>query len=265
MPRYRGFRRQEKAVFARGASTEILLIAHGEKDNFMDFYDTEPERFHPISPGIDRRELFAQRPSVAEKCRLRKNLGVGEGGLLVLAVGSRFRTKGVDRMMLSLRHLPGELSDRTRLAIIGQGNARPYQRLAERLGIGKRVAFLGPREDVGRYYFSADLLLHPAVSENTGTVLLEAMACGLPVLTTGNCGFACHVERGGAGLVCPQPFRQEDLDHLLAEALTSSHRVTWRLNGPSYCNQADVESLVEQTSAVILTKARRRREHHALR
>ncbi len=262
LPRYRGLRRQEKAVFSRGAATEILLIAHSEQDRFMRCYDTEPERFHPISPGIERQLLLAQRPTTEERRRLREGFGVGERDLLVLAVGSRFRTKGVDRMVLALGHLPSELSSRARLAVIGEGDARPYQRLAENLGVGNRVTFLGPRQDVGRYYFSADLLLHPAVSENTGTVLLEAMACGLPVLTTANCGFACHVAQAPAGRVCPEPFRQENLDYLLAEALISSERKSWRVNGAKYCEETDVESLVEQATAVILTKARTHREAH---
>ena len=163
-------------------------------------------------------------------------------------------------MLLALHALPPELLARVRLAVIGRGRTRPFERLAETLGIADRTDFLGPRDDVARFYYSADLLLHPALSETTGTVLLEAGACGLPVLTTANCGYACHVQAAGAGLVCPEPFEQGTLDRMLGEALTSPERAAWRRNGPAYCQRTDVEGLVEQATGAIVGRARRNRE-----
>ncbi len=260
LPRYRGLRRQESAVFARGGASEILLIAHAERDKFIRYYGTEPSRFRLLPPGIDRKGLLDKRPTPAEVAVLRTGLGLANDGLLVLAVGSGFRTKGVGRMLRALHALPPELLARVRLAVIGRGRTRPFERLAETLGIADRTDFLGPRDDVARFYFSADLLLHPALSENTGTVLLEAGACGLPVLTTANCGYACHVQAAGAGLVCPEPFEQGTLDRMLGEALTSPERAAWRRNGPAYCQQTDVEGLVEQAAGAIVDRARRNRE-----
>ena len=51
------------------------------------------------------------------------------------------------------------------------------------------------------FYHAADYLVHAARTENTGTVLIEAMICGLPVLVTGNCGFAFHVHDADAGIM----------------------------------------------------------------
>ncbi len=260
LPRYRALRRQESAVFGRGGVTEILLIAHGERDKFIRHYGTEPDRFRLLPPGIDRKGLLAKRPTAAETESLRAGLGLADDGLLVLAVGSGFRTKGVARMLHALHALPAPLLARVRLAVIGRGRTRPFTRLAESLGVADRTDFLGPREDVARFYFSADLLLHPAISENTGTVLLEAMTCGLPVLATANCGFASHVETARAGLICPEPFEQVTLNGLLAETLSSPERAAWRRNGPAYCERTDVEGLVEQATRAILARARRNRE-----
>ncbi len=265
LPRYRGLRRQESAVFDRGGSSEILLIAHSERDKFIHYYGTEASRFRLLPPGIDREALLDQRPTRTESEVLRIRLGLASGDLLALAVGSGFRSKGVDRMLHALHALPPQLLARLRLAVIGRGRSRPLERLARRLGVLDRTIFLGPRDDVARFYFSADLLLHPARNENTGTVLLEAIACGLPVLTTANCGYACHVQAAGAGLVCPEPFDQGTLDGMLREALTSPERTAWRRNGPLYCEQTDLEGLVERATAVILDRARRKREGHATR
>ena len=59
LPRYRGFKRQETAVFAPGNTTEILLIAHQEKQKFIQYYGTEADRFHLLPPGINK-DRFAR-------------------------------------------------------------------------------------------------------------------------------------------------------------------------------------------------------------
>ena len=53
-------------------------------------------------------------------------------------------------------------------------------------------------------------MLHPARLESAGSVLIEAMCCGLPMLTTNRCGYAEYVEASGGGVVLPEPF---NLDH----------------------------------------------------
>ncbi len=262
LPRYHGLRRQEAAVFHVGGSAEILLIAHHEQAKFIKYYGSEKERFHILPPGIDKSRLQSQVPDEASVRQLRAEFGVGSEDKLILAVGSRFRTKGVDRMIHAIAALPETLGNRIRLVVIGHGDSRPYQRLATKLGIGAKVDFVGTRGDVARFYYSADLLLHPSYSENTGTVLLEAMVCGLPVLTTENCGFAFHVTQAQAGLVCPEPFRQLELNHLLEQILTSTEQAVWRTNGPEYCERTDVEGLVERASDIILARAERNRKRH---
>ena len=98
---------------------------------------------------------------------------------------------------------------------------------------------------------AADLLLHPAYRENTGTVLIEAMAAGLPVLATDTCGFSNHIERADAGEIVPAPFKQETLNQLLVYMLTSEKKEQWRQNGKSYVAKTDVFSRAEKAADVI--------------
>lgn len=258
-PRYRGLRRQEAAVFAPGAGVEILLIAHRERDRFMRCYGAEPERFHLLPPGVNHDRLMAQRPDAAESQGLRRELGVGADEQMVLTVGSRFKTKGLDRSLRAVSALPAPLRQKAKLVVVGDDRQPPFRRLARSLGIADRVSFAGARQDIARFYHAADLLIHPPYSENTGTVLLEAMICGLPVLTTANCGFAFHVEEAQAGLICPMPFEQRRLDALLSEMLASDRRDAWRQNGPRYCAHTDLYSLIERAADVIIARAQRNR------
>ena len=98
---------------------------------------------------------------------------------------------------------------------------------------------------------AADLLLHPAYRENTGTVLIEAMAAGLPVLATDVCGFSYHIEYAGAGEIVPSPFRQETLNQLLVYMLTSEKKKQWQHNGRAYIAKTDVFSRAEKATDVI--------------
>lgn len=260
--RYRALRRQEAAVFAPGAGTEVMLIAHQEKQKFIDNYGTEPERFHLLPPGINRERLAS--PAVPdENARLRAQFTIDNGQRLLLCVGSRFKTKGVDRVIAAVADLPSRLRDECRLMVVGHGNDRPFKRQARRLGIGKHVIFTGTREDVPAFYRAADFLIHTPRSENTGTVLIEAMICALPVLVSGNCGFAFHVADADAGIVLPDPCDQAALNAGLRQLLESERRDAWCANGPAYCARTDLYSLIDRAAKVVIQRAERNRRSHA--
>jgi UDP-glucose:(heptosyl)LPS alpha-1,3-glucosyltransferase len=259
LPRYRGLKRQERYVFRRGANTQILLFAHQEKAKFQRYYGTEEERFHMLPPGINRERLLNNRPADNDAQVLKQELGLKADDRVVLLVGAFFGTKGVDRAIRAVAALPRDLRENTVLVIVGDDDAGPFRSLAQKLDVTSHVIFAGAREDVARFYFAADALIHPAYTENTGTAILEAMVCGLPVLATANCGFASHVEKADAGLVCPMPFNQDVLNQQLHEMLTSDQRHAWHEHGLQYSETEDLYSLIEQAADVIAQCAQRHR------
>ncbi|MBX6323800.1 MAG: glycosyltransferase family 4 protein, partial [Rhodospirillaceae bacterium] len=178
-------------------------------------------------------------------------------------VGSGFRTKGVDRAVRALAALPPERRRETRLVVIGDGRAGPYRRLAARLGVADRVLIRPGRGDVMACYAAADLLLHPARRENTGGVILEAMIAGLPVLCTGACGFAVHVERAGAGIVLPEPFAQDRLDAALAAMLSPERRAAWSRSALRYAETTDLHGGQEAAARLIEALVREKRAQPA--
>ncbi len=256
LPRYRAFCRQEASVFAQGVSTELMLIAHQEQEKFIRHYGTELERFHLLPPGINRERLLTQ-DAAKDRAEIRGGFGVTGDELMLLTVGSRFRTKGIDRVIRALAALPDDLRPRCKLVVVGHGKTAPLQRLAARLKIVERIIFTGTRDDVNRFYRAADYLIHAPRSENTGTVLIEAMICGLPVLVTENCGFASHVAKANAGITVPDPFAQSRLNSSLREFLLSGSRGEWMVNGPRYCENTDLYSLIERAADVIIERAER--------
>lgn len=247
-PRYRHFSHYERAVFAASANTQILLISDLQKPLFQHYYGTPATRFHELPPGIDPGRR-ATPDAADQRLGLRAEFGIAATQPLLLMIGSGFRTKGLDRVLEGLASLPPALAA-TRLFVIGQDDPRAFQRLARRLGVGDRVRFFSGRDDVPRFLQGADLLVHPAYSENTGTVLLEALVAGLPVLTTANCGYAGHVARSGGGRVLPDPFRQADFNRALAELLTGD-RALLRRRALDWAAHADIYRLAEQAAVLI--------------
>jgi UDP-glucose:(heptosyl)LPS alpha-1,3-glucosyltransferase len=240
----------ERAVFDPQAHTRILLLAEKDQATYAHFYQTPSERFHILPPGIARDRM---PPPDAEdiRRRLREELGIADDAHMVLMVGSGFRTKGTDRAMHAFAVLPGDLRRKALLVIIGKDNFNPFRRLAKRLDIADRVLFFHGRDDIPRFLFSADLLLHPAYRETAGIVLIEAMAAGLPVLATDVCGYSPYIARADAGRLIPSPFRQETLNHLLADMLLSPHRKTWSRNGHGYVIRHDVFSMHARAADLI--------------
>ena len=253
--RYRHFAAFERAVFSPDSRTEILMISALQQPLFEKHYGTPPARFHLLPPGIapDRRA-----PANAAEIRreFRAEFGLGDDDRLLVQIGSGFKTKGLDRSLLALAALPAELKVRTRLIAIGQDEPRPFLRQIRALGLADRVAILKGRDDIPRFLLGADLLIHPAYNENTGTVLLEAVVAGLPVLTTAACGYAHYIEEAGAGRVIPLPFVQGALNDALAAMLADdAARRHWSANGLAFAAHADIYSLPERAADIILRAA----------
>jgi UDP-glucose:(heptosyl)LPS alpha-1,3-glucosyltransferase len=93
-----------------------------------------------------------------------------------------YRLKGLTPLLnafaLTTREKPG------RLVVVGHPKVARYERHAHKLGIADRVIFLGHRADPKDCYFAADYLVHPTFYDPCSLVVLEALACGLPVITT---------------------------------------------------------------------------------
>lgn len=252
--RYRSYAELERSVFSPQAGTRILLIAEPERAKFQAWHDTPTERFIALPPGISRDRIAG--PDAARlREQTRAELGFGDNTLVLLQVGSAFRTKGVDRSLQAMASLPEPLKNRAHLLIAGRGQTSPLEKLAKSLGLNSRVTFLGARDDVPQLLLAADLLVHPARTENTGTVLLEAMAAGLPVLTTANCGYSSHVLAGQAGRVASVPFNQERFNQLLFDMLSSSELQEWGRSGLAYARTIDIYSMPERAVDAIETVA----------
>lgn len=240
--RYKTYAKLEKAVFEKNSTCQILILNEKEKLNFKHYYKTSLERFNLLPPDVDEDRVATPEAGLIAY-ELRDEFSIGEQEYLLLMVASDFNTKGLDRCLHALAALPIEQLKKVHFFVIGNGNASDYLTLAKKLKVEERLVFLGPRQDLARFYMAADLLMHPARVENAGKVLVEALACGLPTLLTDVCGYAHHIERANSGIVMASPFSQKEFNQHLISALESNERrARWKKSALSYSAGVDLFS-----------------------
>jgi D-inositol-3-phosphate glycosyltransferase len=156
-----------------------------------------PERTEILRLGVDLARFSAQ----PDRTQLKRSLGVS--GRLVLAVGQLKPLKGYDSLVTAMARL-ADLE--WTLIICGEGASRAdLVRRADALGISDRVRFPGlvPRDRIGAYFAAADVFVHTSLIEAAGNVVVEAQACGCPVVCTDAGGPGEYVADGDTGIVVP--------------------------------------------------------------
>ena len=249
--RYRHYAAFERATFEQGKKTQLLMLTDKQIADFQRHYQTEPERFHILPPGIYPDRKYSQQ--IADSRRLyREKNHIGEDQNFVLQVGSDFNRKGVARTIEAIAALPDALRQNTLLYVVGQDKPGPFAALSAKLGIKENVHFFAGRSDVAELMAAADLLVHPAKQEAAGIVLLEAVAAGLPVIVTGVCGYAPYIADARCGEVINEPFSQAALNKTLADALGTPSRLSeWAANARHYADTQDLYSLPERVADMI--------------
>jgi UDP-glucose:(heptosyl)LPS alpha-1,3-glucosyltransferase len=186
----------ERRVFARTPC--IVAIARAGKAEIERLYGVPPARVHVVYNGVD---LTRFHPDVAIRARaaMRGEAGIPLDAPTLLFVGSGFERKGLATTIEALARLAGD----TRLVVIGKGDVEGYRAQAERLGVEKRIAWLGARPDVERWYGAADVVVLPTSYEPFGNVHLEALASGVPIVTTSRAGGAEVVHEDCGAVVAP--------------------------------------------------------------
>jgi UDP-glucose:(heptosyl)LPS alpha-1,3-glucosyltransferase len=187
----------ERRIFTLRSARHIVAISSRGKAEIESLYGTPADKVTVVYNGVD---LARFHPDNRKRWRedTRAALGIPRESWVVAFVGSGFERKGLGPLM----HAVAALRSRdTRLLVAGKGRTETYRQLAARLGLDGEVTWTGPRPDVERIYAAADVMALPARYEPFGNVHLEALASGLPVLTSSLSGGAEVVRDGMTGAV----------------------------------------------------------------
>jgi UDP-glucose:(heptosyl)LPS alpha-1,3-glucosyltransferase len=190
----------ERRLFAFPGLKRVIANSRQVRDEIIRHYGVDPARIRVIYNGLDRERF--QPLAAGERADTRRRLGAPENGEIVLFVGSGFERKGLSYLLQAF----GRLKDNAhQLWVVGKGHTAPYRRLAARLGLKDRVRFWGPVAETAPYYQAATVLALPTLYDPCSNVVLEALACGTPVVTTAANGAAEFLTSGENGMIMPQP------------------------------------------------------------
>jgi len=187
----------ERKLFASPWLQAVICNSQMVKDEIRERFAVPDEKLRVIYNAVDS-DAFSPALRDARAATL-VNLGIPADSLVYLLVGSGFERKGVAAAIEALAELPVT----SHLVVVGGDKAlEHYRAAAQRAGVGKRVHFTGPVNDPKPYYGVADAFVLPTLYDPLPNAALEAMACGLPVVTSTKSGAAELVRAHDAGLTC---------------------------------------------------------------
>ena len=249
--RYRHFMSFEEAVCGPQSDTHVLTLAPAQQREYQQAWQMDDTRFTLLPPGISRNAM-ANEHAAQYRQEIRQELDVRDNDLLLLMIGSGFRTKGLDRALTAVAALPPEMRSRSHLVAIGQDKPDSFVKMARDMGLENHVQIMRGRGDIAKVMQAGDCLLHPAYREVAGKVILESVVSGLPVLVSDVCGYAHHVHDADAGYVFASPFDQSEFNAKLSEVLEDADlRAHWRSQGIQYGQQQDLYGMAEAAARLV--------------
>lgn len=201
---------QEK-LLVRQTRLKILTLSTAARNQILNLFHPPAEDVATIPPGVDLTKFHTGPAASPRPARLR-----------LLFAGHNFRLKGLHCLLRAMNSAArGGL--RADLTVVGGGASGEFTALAGSLGLGSQVHFRGPvsDEEMGDLYRSSDALIHPTFADHCSLVVLEALASGLPVITTRLNGAAELMESGRQGFIIEDP---RDIEALAAALLRLQDR-----------------------------------------
>jgi UDP-glucose:(heptosyl)LPS alpha-1,3-glucosyltransferase len=216
-PLHRAHLRLERDLMADPGLKRIVANSELVARDLVRLYGVDQTRITVVPTGVDPARVRVGDPAAAA-AEVRAELGLDQRPVL-LFVGSGFKRKGLAWALEALAVMNrGEAV----LVVAGRDRLEKFERLAARLGVADRVRLLGHRTDVGRLLAAADEFVLPTLYDPQSGACLEALAAGVPVVTTPFNGAADFIVNGVGGMIVPHPEARAQL----ARAMDYTLRIT---------------------------------------
>lgn len=185
----------ERRLFASPRLKAVICISRMVQAEIHARFGLPLERlpviYNAMDPAVFNPGLRAHRDATRDRLRIPRDACV------FLLVGSEYSRKGVGRALEALAHVP-----EAHLMVVGRDrHPERYAALAKTLRVTSRVTFAGAQKDPRPYYGAADAFVLPTLYDALSNAVLEALACGLPVITSDRCGAGELVRDHAAGFV----------------------------------------------------------------
>ena len=225
----------------------IFTLTELGKREHIGFGIAGPEKFVTVPCGIDLAKFSSPRRNPTE---VRAEFGFSPTDVVAGWVGRLVPIKGCETFLYALE-LARKRRSGLRGIIVGDGPLRErLEEIAEGLGLSGNVVFAGAREDIPEVMHALDLFVLTSLNEGLGRVLLEAMACGVPVVASRVGGVAEIVLQRETGLLVPSK-DPEGIAGAILEILNDGKKAKlFSQKGKERAKLFDVERMIEKTEEV---------------
>jgi UDP-glucose:(heptosyl)LPS alpha-1,3-glucosyltransferase len=255
----------ERRQYLSIKSPAIVVNSHMVRDHFMRHYHMAPGHLHVVRSAIDPHRFPEQD---RWKCRLqrREQDGIGPHEVVGLFAAMNYQLKGLEPLLHATSRLfarPEFVGNAPpfRLMVVGHPQARAYKNLACKLGLDDVVRFVGYCPQMCNAYFAADFLVHPTFYDPCSLVVLEALACGLPIITTRYNGASELLHASPPqqeGYVVSDPHDHQELAWCMAQMIDSGRRHAFAQAARRTATQWTFEQHYRQLMSVLVDAAQRK-------
>jgi UDP-glucose:(heptosyl)LPS alpha-1,3-glucosyltransferase len=185
----------EAQDFKKGNYKKIVAVSQMVKNEIIANYHVPPADIIVNHNGVDIGKF---NPGNREEYRreIRKKHEIANDDFMILFLGTGFKRKGLKYIIKALPDIP-----KIKLMVVGRGNIKRYRKLAAEFSVLDRTVFVGPIKNVEAYYAAADIFVFPSIYDPCANVTLEAMASGLPVITSESNGASDVINHGKNGYI----------------------------------------------------------------
>ncbi len=235
-PAHRSFMALEKRQYRAEPQPIVIAISEMVQRHFQEYYHLPSANVRLVRLATDANRFDeCDRPRRRMEGREQWNLEADH--VVGVFAGLNYRLKGIVPLLHSLTLLPA--SSPLRILVAGHPKTADFVRLAVRLGVSDKVRFVGYCAEMRNCYFASDFLIHPTFYDPCSHVVLEAMACGLPVITTRYNGASELIHAPRDGYVLDDPHDHQKMAWALTQMLDPARR--------SVCGQAGRRTAAQWT------------------
>jgi UDP-glucose:(heptosyl)LPS alpha-1,3-glucosyltransferase len=247
--KHRDILQLEESLFAKGGAGRVIANSEMVKKEIVDIYRYPADKIDIVRNGVPL-EKFHFDPALREKSRADLELKPDE--IALLFAGSGWERKGL-RFAIEAMELCRDR--KLRLLVGGRGDARGYK--PKRFFTEEPVRFLGELADLRPIYAAADIFILPSIYDPFSNACLEALASGLPVITTSDNGFSEIIENEVHGSIVDLPKNVSALRDAIRFWSDESRRAAARSKIIERASRFDISKNVDQTLAVLIQAAKR--------
>jgi UDP-glucose:(heptosyl)LPS alpha-1,3-glucosyltransferase len=199
-PRRRAYAAVEKRALTGKRRPVVLCLSDYVKQSVRKYYPLDEDHLATLFNAVDLAK-FDPAARAGSRAEVRRRHGIAPAATVAVMIAQDFARKGLASAIQALAQTRQSGGGPDTLLVVGDDHPGPYRRLARRLGVADRVIFAGRTDDPPAVYAASDFFVLPTYHDPCSLVVLEALAMGLPVITTKQNGAAEIMTDGVHGQV----------------------------------------------------------------